>query len=980
MRKSILLFVLFALLNIPLMLFAQSGYKVKGHVVSAEDNEPMVGVSILEKGTTNGVITDIDGNYTLEIKGTASATLLFSYIGMQSQAHAVSAKTGTLNVRLVSDAALIDEVVVVAYGTRKKGTIAGAVSTVKAEKMENVPTAGFDQSLQGQTPGLTVISNSGEPSKAAVFQLRGTNSINSGTSPLFILDGTPISSSDFNTISPGDIESISVLKDASSTSIYGARAANGVVVITSKRGLAIDKAKVTLRAQWGISQLASNDKWVVMNTPERIQFEKEIGLDTGQDYDLLSRTNVNWLDEVFNDRAPLQSYELSVNRATDRLNYYVSGGFYDQEGIAQSSSFRRYNMRANAEVKASNWLKVGTNTMMAYEEISQAEEGEPALYTPISGSRFMLPYWNPYNADGSLASENDGTWTGTGQNPIEWMANNPVSYKKYKLLSTVFAEITPIQNLTIRGQFGADYSHSTAFMQSFPSYIINNNSGKAGRSSSDILSLSETLTANYRWALNDDHSFNFLLGQEGIDYQSSGFQVSTQGQNNDRLTNLLTGTRATSWPDSNSAYSYLSFFFRGEYNYKDLYYAEVAARTDASSRFGADHRWGMFWSLGFMWNIKNEAFLKDIEWLTSAQVKLSTGTSGNSEIPYYDHLALVSGDANYNDEAGIYPSQSGNEELSWEQTWANNVGVSFGLYNRVNVNVDFYHKKTTNMLMLVPQSYAITGVGNRWDNIGAMMNRGVEIAIDGDVIRTKDFTWNLSANVSYNKNKLLELYNGVEEYVNSTTGLKYVVGHSVREYFMNRYAGVNPANGDALWYTADGELTTEFREEDKVMTGKSFDSPWVGGFGTSLMWKGLSLSAQFSWMAKRYVMNNDRFFEESNGLYSAYNQSKRLLYDRWKKPGDITDIPRYGVTAQLDDRFLENSSFLRLKNLTLAYAFPQSLLKKTNFFTSARVYLQGQNLLTWTGFTGLDPEVATNVYRAQYPASRQFTLGIDVSF
>ena len=980
MRKSILLFVLFALLNIPLMLFAQSGYKVKGHVVSAEDNEPMVGVSILEKGTTNGVITDIDGNYTLEIKGTASATLLFSYIGMQSQAHEVSAKTGTLNVRLVSDAALIDEVVVVAYGTRKKGTIAGAVSTVKAEKLENVPAAGFDQSLQGQTPGLSVISNSGEPSKAAVFQIRGTNSINSGTSPLFILDGVPISSADFNTISPGDIESISVLKDASSTSIYGARAANGVVVITSKRGLAMDKAKVTLRGQWGFSQLASGDNWMMMNTPERIQFEKEIGLDTGKDYDLLSRTDINWLDKVFNDRAPLQSYELSVNRATDRLNYYVSGGFYDQDGIAQSSTFRRYNMRANAEVKASNWLKIGTNTMMAYEEIAQAEEGDMALYTPISGSRFMLPYWNPYNADGSLASENDGTWTGTGQNPIEWMANNPVKYEKYKLLSTVFAEVTPIRDLTIRAQFAADYAHSTAFMQSFPSYIINNKSGKAGRSSSDILSLSETLTANYRWALNDNHSLNFLLGQEGIDYRSTGFQVTTQGQNNDRLTNLLSGTRAISWLDSNSAYSYLSFFFRGEYNYKELYYAEVAARTDASSRFGKDHRWGMFWSLGFMWNIKNEAFLKDIEWLTTAQIKLSTGTSGNSEIPYYDHLALVSGNANYNDEAGIYPTQSGNEELSWEQTWANNIGLSLSFFNRANLNVDFYHKKTTNMLMLVPQSYAITGVGNRWDNIGAMMNRGVEIAIDGDVIRTKDFTWNLSANVSYNKNKLLELYNGVEEYVNSTTGLKYVVGHPVHEYFMNRYAGVNPANGDALWYTADGELTTEYREEDKVMTGKTFDSPWAGGFGTTLMWKGLSLSAQFSWMAKRYVMNNDRFFEESNGLYSAYNQSRRLLYDRWKKPGDITDIPRYGVTAQLDDRFLENSSFLRLKNLTLAYALPQSLLSKTHFFTSARVYLQGQNLFTWTGFTGLDPEVASNVYRAQYPASRQFTLGIDISF
>ena len=978
MTKSILLFVLFTLTSIPLLLFAQGGYQVTGHIISAEDNQPMIGVSVLEKGTTNGVITDMNGNYSITVTK-SPAILQFSYIGMKTMEKQVSAAT-RIDLKMESDAQMVEEVVVVAYGTRKKGTIAGAVSTVKAEKMENVPAAGFDQSLQGQTPGLTVISNSGEPSKAAVFQLRGTNSINSGTSPLFILDGVPISSADFNTISPGDIESISVLKDASSTSIYGARAANGVVVITSKRGLAIDKAKVTMRAQWGFSQLASDDNWVVMNTPERIQFEKEIGLDTGKDYNLLSRTDVNWLDEVFNDRAPLQSYELSVNRATDRLNYFVSGGFYDQEGIAQSSNFRRYNMRANAEVKASNWLKIGTNTMMAYEEIAQAEEGEPALYTPISGSRFMLPYWNPYNADGSLASENDGTWTGTGQNPIEWMANNPVKYEKYKLLSTIFAEVTPIRDLTIRAQFAADYAHSTAFMQSFPSYIINNKSGKAGRSSSDILSLSETLTANYRWALNDNHSLNFLLGQEGIDYRSTGFQVTTQGQNNDRLTNLLSGTRAISWPDSNSAYAYLSFFFRGEYNYKELYYAEVAARTDASSRFGKDHRWGMFWSLGFMWNIKNEAFLKEIEWLTNAQIKLSTGTSGNSEIPYYDHLALVAGDANYNDEAGIYPKQSGNEELSWEQTWANNIGLTLGFFNRVNLNVDFYHKKTTNMLMLVPQSYAITGVGNRWDNIGAMMNRGVEIAMDGDVIRTKYFTWNLSANVSYNKNKLLELYNGVEEYVNSTTGLKYVVGHPVHEYYMNRYAGVNPANGDALWYTADGELTTEYREEDKVMTGKTFDSPWAGGFGTTLMWKGLSLSAQFSWMAKRYVMNNDRFFEESNGLYSAYNQSRRLLYDRWKKPGDITDIPRYGVTAQLDDRFLENSSFLRLKNLTLAYALPQSLLNKTHFFTSARVYLQGQNLFTWTGFTGLDPEVASNVYRAQYPASRQFTLGIDISF
>lgn len=976
MKRLSLWLLFFAVLGIQSAL-AQT-YKVKGNVVSKSDNEPLIGVSILQKGTTNGVVTDIDGNYELQIQG-GEATLVFSYIGLQTQELKVNARTGVLNVAMEDDSHLMDDVVVVAYGVRKKGTIAGSVSTVKNDKLENVPAPSFDQALQGQTTGLSVISNSGEPSKAATFQIRGTNSINSGTAPLFILDGVPISSSDFNTISPSDIESISVLKDASSTSIYGARAANGVVVITTKRGLSMDKAKVTFRAQYGFSQLAQNN-WNMMNTAERIQYEKELGLDTGKDYDVLSRTDVNWLDMVFNDRAPLQNYEVSVNRATDRLNYFVSGGFYDQDGIAQSSTFRRYNMRANAEVKASNWLKVGTNSMVAYEEVEQADDGSYALYTPISACRFMLPYWNPYNEDGSLASENDGTWTGTGSNPIEWMANNPVTNKKYKVLSTVFAEITPIKNLTIRAQFGADYSHSTAFMQSFPSYIINNEMGTAGRNSSDMLNLTETTTVNYRWELNSDHSFNFLLGQEGVDYRSEGFQVITSGQSNDFLTNISSGTRASSWADSTTSYSYLSFFGRGEYNYKDLYYADFSVRADASSRFGTGNRWAGFWSLGFMWNLKSEPFLKDIEWLSSAQIALSTGTSGNSSIPDYDHLALVSGKANYEDQAGIYPSQSGNEDLSWEKLWSSNVALRLGFIDRINLDIEFYNKKTTNMLMLVPDSYALTGEGEHWDNIGAMLNRGVEFNVSADVIRTKDFVWSVNANASYNKNKLLELYNGVQEYEVSTTATKLVVGHSVSEFYINRYAGVNPANGDALWYTKDGQITNEYNEGDKVMTGKTFDAPWQGGFGTSLAWKGFSLAAQFSWVADRWMFNNDRYFEESNGLYAAYNQSKRLLYDRWKQPGDITDIPRHGVTSQFDDRFLENASFLRLKNVTLAYAFPQRLLSKTNFFSSARIYLQGQNLLTFTGFTGLDPESSSNVYKAQYPMSRQFTLGVEVSF
>lgn len=978
MKRFILLFFSLALFTFH-SAFAQN-FVVKGTVTSHEDNEPLIGVTVLQEGTTNGVVTDMDGNYSFEVKGASKATLVFSYIGMQSQSHQVNASTGVLNVSLKSDAELIDEVVVVAYGVRKKGTIAGSVSTVKSEKLENVPTASFDQALQGQTPGLTVISNSGEPSVAATFQIRGTNSINSGTTPLFILDGVPIESSSFNAISPSDIESISVLKDASSTSIYGARAANGVVVITTKRGRKTDGAKVTFRGQWGFSQLAGNN-WDLMNTAERIKYEKEIGLDLGEDYyNKIKNIDVNWMDAVYNNNAPSQSYDLSVNGATDKTNYYVSGSFFDQDGITIGSAFRRYNLRANVENRAKEWLKLGTSTLLAYEDVEQAEDGEYALYAPISASHFMLPYWNPYNEDGSLASQNDGEWKGSGQNPIEWMQNNPVKHKTYKVISSLFAEVTPIENLTIRSQFGIDYSHATSFMQSFPSYIINNESGTAGRASSDGLTLTVTNTANYRFNLDDTHDFNFMIGQEGVNYHYETFQAVTEGQKNDALTNMASGSFASSWSDNTSDYGFLSFFGRGEYNYKNKYYADFSVRADASSRFGEGNRWAGFWSVGLMWDMRREDFFKQYDWLTNAQLTFSTGTSGNSSIPNYEHLALVTGGSNYMGETGISPNQRGNKDLTWEKLWTTNVGLRLGFFNRLNFTAEFYNKLTTDMLMQVPVSYADGGYGAYWDNVGAMVNRGVELSLDADIIKTKDFTWNVFANASYNKNKLTELYNGIDEYVDSNVTM-YSVGHTVTGFYMVRYAGVNPANGDALWYTKDGKITNEFSEEDRVLIeGKSFVAPWQGGFGTNLSWKGLMLSAQFSWMADRWVYNNDRLMDESNGLYTSYNQSRRLLYDRWKKPGDVTDIPRHGVTPQFDTHYLENASFLRLKNLMLSYNIPGKALAKTRFFDGARVFVQGQNLLTFTGFTGIDPEVSANIYRAQYPMTRQFTLGVELNF
>ena len=973
----------FLLLAILCSLMVQSAYaqsfKVRGRVTSSEDGEGMISLTVMQKGTSNGVVTDFDGNYEIEVKGASEAQLLFTYVGYTPQEHLVNSSTKVLDVVMDPEQIAIEEVVVVAYGVRKKGTISGSVSTVKAEKIESVPAVSFDQALQGATPGMTVISNSGEPSKPAVFQIRGTNSINSGTSPLFILDGVPITSSDFNSISPSDIESINVLKDASSTSIYGARAANGVVVITTKRGTSTEKVDITFRTQQGFSNLAHGE-WNMMNTAERIMFEKEIGLDTGQDYNLLSRTDINWLDVVFNDRAQLQNYDLSVSHATDKMNYFVSGGFHDQDGIAQGSSFARFNMRTNVDVKVAPWLKMGTNSMLTYEEVQQADDGEYALYTPISACRFMLPYWNPYKEDGSLASSKDGSWKGTSYNPLEWMENNPLDNKKYKAMSVLYAEITPIKNLTLRSQFGLDFSLSTADMKSYPSFVGNNGIGAAGRSSYTTVNLTITNTINYKFDVKRRHHFNVMLGQEGVDYRSEGFQVVTRGQNNDSFTLLSSGTRASSWANSYSSHAFLSFFARGEYNYNDRYYADFSLRSDASSRFGKDGRWATFWSLGFMWDLRKERFMQPYRWLTNAQVALSTGTSGNSSIPDYDHLALVGSGSNYMGEAGIAPVTQGNKNLSWEQLWTSNLALHLGFFGRINADIELYHKKTTNMLMLVPQSYVNNGFGTRWDNVGAMINQGVEMTVGADVISTKDFMWNINANASYNYNEITELYNGLDEYEMSNTSTKLVVGHSIGEFYINRYAGVNPANGDALWYDKEGNITNVFSESDKVLVGKNYNAPWQGGFGTSLNYKGILLSANFSWVADRWMFNNDRFFEESNGLYSAYNQSKRLLYDRWKKPGDVTDIPRYGVTPQMDSRFLEDASFLRLKNLMLSYDFPRTLLGKTGFISRARVYVQAQNLFTWTKFSGLDPESTSNVYKAQYPMSRQYTLGVEITF
>lgn len=982
MKNTLLILLELLICAMPVMANAQVGEKedvtVSGIVTSAEDGAPLIGVVVMSSAG-GGISASDDGSYSISVP--AGTLLTFHAISYQTVEYIVPEgnPSVTFNVSMESDSQLLEETVVVAYGVRKKGTITGSVSSVKSEKIESTPTAAFDQALQGQVPGLTVMASTGEPSVATTMVIRGTNSINSGTAPLYILDGAAISASEFNAINPSDIESISVLKDASSTSIYGARASNGVIVITTKRGRMADKPTISFRAQLGVSNVADG-QWNLMDTEQRIAYEKEIGIDAGKDYGLLSQTNVNWADIVYNDAALLQNYELSVSGATEKTNYYISGAYYDQEGVAIGSNFNRYSLRVNLEQRAAKWLTVGTNTMLNYQGIEQADDGQPSVVTPISAAQFMLPYWNPYNEDGSIAKTGD-TWNGDGVNPIEWLENNPLTFKRYKVFSSIFAEARPIEGLSIRSQFTVDYTHTTGYGKSYPDFAPNQEQGQAMRSSTDGMTLSVTNTIGYQFDIDHLHSFNFMVGQEGINYHYEAFNVLSEGQNNHYLTNLTTGSRVSSWGDTtDDDYGFLSFFARAEYNYASKYYLELSGRADASSRFGRSGRWAGFGSVGLMWNMLNEDFMAPSRsWLTFAQIALSSGTAGNSEIPNYNHLALIGNAGDYMGTPGLAPISQGNENLHWESTWTTNLAFHFGFWNRLNVDLELYNKYTYNMLMLVPQSYSDNGFGSNWDNVGAMVNRGAEINLTGTALQIGDFSWVLNANVSYNHNRITELYGGVDEYEMASTSLKLVVGHDSGEFFLNRFAGVNPANGDALWYTKDGEITNELRDEDRVMVGKSFNAPWAGGFGTTFSWKGLSLSAQFSWVADRWVINNDRYYQESNGRFQTYNQSVKLL-DRWKEPGDISDTPRHGEFMEFDDRLLEDASFLRLKNLMLSYQIPSNVIQKSGFIEGLRVYFQAQNLLTFTNFSGLDPEGVGNIYIAQYPMSRQFTFGLDLTF
>lgn len=976
--------LLFLVLGIGL---ATAQTKVTGIVTSSEDNEPIAGASIVVKGTTIGTVSEINGTFSLTVPSSAK-TLVISYLGMETVETPVKTR---LKIQLIPSSQILDEVVVFGYGSAKKtGSVVGSVATISAEKIINRPSANVADALQGQVSGLQVFTSSGEPSAGISMRLRGVSSINASTTPLIILDGSPVDSEVFNALNSSDVESISVLKDASSTAIYGSRAANGVVYITTKKGRG-SKPVVTIKGQYGISQLAQN-KLKPMNAKQYLDFQEILDptlkdnatFQADKKYTLDHGIDTDWLDYLTDGHAPTYQLDASISGVANNTNYYISAGHLDQSGILPRSGTKRESFRTNIETKINNWLKVGANVGLAYQSYEKTAATTNSWYNPINFAKWARPDMSPYeiidNPDGSISYGKRLNFISKGglYNPLYLLENSVDDQNKVSLNGNTFIQINPIKNLTIRAAQAIDANDYRYTGKELPMADRNKNSGWVEERFKRYSQITLTNTAEYKFDIAEKNHFTALIGQEAIMSQAKGFNARKTGHSDNRLMLLAAGTTyANPSTPENWEDTYNSYFANVNYDYDNRYFFDASIRTDGSSLFGRNKRYAVFYALGGMWNMKNEAFLKDVEILNELKIKVNYGTVGNSGIPSYRSLGLV-GNGQYNNETSFGLTRPSNDDLTWEVVKSTNVGLSVRLMERLSIEGEFYNKVTSNMLMEIPYSYT-TGFGTGWGNVGSMRNRGVDITVRYDLVSNRNILWNVYTNINYNKNTITELFGGRDEYVVANTGLKYQKGGTYGELYYVKWAGVDPADGYQMWYDLDGNKTKEYSDSYAQFTGKQRYAPWSGGFGTLFTYKSFSIGADFSWVLGKYTINNDRYFFENPNFAASMNQSVELL-NMWTTPGQVTNIPRPESSLQFDSHLIENASFLRLKNLSIGYTLPKPFVQKSKILTNARVFAIARNLLTVTKYTGFDPEVDTNLQLGNYPNTRQFSFGVEISF
>jgi len=993
------LFVLFILFSYTGWSWAQN-IQVSGTVLEKNSDLGIPGVNILIKSSSRGTVSDIDGNFSLEVAN--GQTLVFSSIGFQNQEITIGPNNSSkLQVYLVESATDLGEVVVTGYGAQSKKTISSTVTSVNAAELKEIPVPSPDQLLQGKAAGVQVSAGSGVPGAGIFVRVRGTTSINAGNSPLYIIDGVFINNQNLSTASlggqstnpladlnPNDIESLEILKDANATAIYGARGANGVVLITTKRGKINEASQISFNTYFGVAKAPKiyetvnatqeaelinetflNDGGEFANRPFRPVSEGGRGLPEEQ-------TTYSRVPDVF-QTGLTQSYDLSLSGGSEKSKYFIGGGYFNQDGIVKPSGFERYSGRFNFDQSINSRLMVGTSTSVSQSKRIHSKNNDSALGV-INSALYVPTYLPVFNEDGSYAKH------GIFDNHLAMIENLDLSAVSKRFVSNLYADYEFFDGFSLRSSWSIDYNNYED--RSYNNTLIGAGQpqGNASRYISEVTTLinEQVLTYNKRFGSN---FLNVILGN--TIQQTNNSYLDLTGQNfpsNDfkeiGSSSLQTGSTSA------SSYGLLSFFSRASYNINNKYGVDASIRADASSRFGASNRWGYFPSVGASWILSEESFAQDLPF-DLIKLRANIGITGNQNgINDFASLGLWRAGNNYLQQPGISPEQLANPDLKWETTRQWNIGLDLAfLQNKIEVEANYYDKFTSDLLVRVPVAGKL-GFTSIFENLGEISNKGVELSINTTNIERPGLVWTTSFNIAKNVNKIESLPVPITQH--SRDWVRMEEGQPLYSFWVYEQLYVDPQTGDAVYrdVNQDGQITAA----DRIIKGNAAPD-FFGGLTNTITHKNLDFSFLFNYELGADILDLNRFFMEHGGTRNGSITFLPGQLDRWQQPGDITDIPRLTRTGNNynlpSSRLISDASFLRLRSVSLGYTIPVETLTRLKI-QKARIYVQGTNLWTATSYGGLDPEVnvaesnqnVRGIDHATVPQPRSFQVGLNLTF
>jgi TonB-linked SusC/RagA family outer membrane protein len=988
---------------------------VTGKVTDSKDASPLSGVTVTAKGSNVSTITTADGSFRLSVPQGVNS-LVFSFVGYAEQEAAIS---DLMNISMVVGDKTLSEVVVVGYGTAIKRDLTGNVAKVKGADVQNMPVPNLNQALQGRAAGVFVEANNGKVGEGVKIRIRGSGSLSAGNEPLYVVDGVPITNTSISgnalaDINFNDIESFDILKDAAATAIYGSRGANGVVVITTKKGKS-GKTAFQVNAMLGWNKptnyrgFLNGKEYVELLSEAAVNQDLALGYDPrdpanypgsyleyaeavmdeisgGTDW-RNAETNTDWEREAFNHSAKTNSIDVSASGGNEKTRFYFSGSYNNQDGILIDNTFKRISGRINLEHEVSAKFKIGANLSLS-QTTSGRVSADNEFSTPMQIVA-LSPITPIRDANGVVNTSPVTTY----QNPMVDALEGQFVSKIYRNIGNVFGTYKFLPSLSFTTEFGVDIQNQND--DQFYGARTTYGTGTNGYGESDWYRSTNFNSNNYlsfSKLFGEDHDISATAGMAYQQYDWSTATVFGQDFPVDALKLLSSAGEITGGSSNAERSSFISYFLRANYKFRDRYLFSVSGRIDGSSRFGEDERYGFFPAVSAGWILSEENFLKNSSILSFLKLRASWGIAGNAEIGNFASRLLWSG-SRYGGLSAIIPgTQLGNPDLRWEKSNQLDIGLDFGFVNnRISGEIDYYIKKTDDLLYSVPVP-ANSGFTSQLRNVGSMENKGFEFVLNTQNIVGKDFKWSTSINVSLNKNKVLTL-DGDQSIIPGNDGRflnSLLVGESIGVFYGPKFAGVDPQNGDALFYEDDGKTTTnDYNDAGNFIVGNP-NPDVIAGMTNTVSYKGFELSFLFQGVFGNQIMNGAGGFMSAS--FDYFDNQTRETLDRWQKPGDITNVPQLrllggnGISAS--SRYIYDGDYVRLKNVTLAYNLPKSIAQKFRL-NSLRIYATGVNLLTFTDYPGWDPEVNTD-YRASNrnqgadfyaaPQIKNFSIGLNLGF